>query len=172
MRQVNKCIVDISDGEVSSLEILSSLVSARMLSVALSVLHNRVLAEDAVQDAFVKIVDNASRFNAGTNGYAWICKITQNCALNILRHERRRQAKNIDDCFFLADPDNPFDRSDAAVTLQKAFAVLDETEKRVLYQKYFMDFTVRDSAKSLGMSKSSVQRAVDRAEAKMKKFLN
>lgn len=77
LRQVNMCIVDISDGEVSSLEILSSLVSARMLSVALSVLHNRVLAEDAVQDAFVKIVDNASRFNAGTNGYAWICKITQ-----------------------------------------------------------------------------------------------
>ena len=99
MRQVNMCIVDISDGEISSLETLSSLVSARMLSVALSVLHNRVLAEDAVQDAFVKIVDNASRFNAGTNGYAWICKITQNCALNILRHERRRQTTNIDDCF-------------------------------------------------------------------------
>lgn len=124
LRQVNMCIVDISDGEVSSLETLSSLVSARMLSVALSVLHNRILAEDAVQDAFVKIVDNASRFNAGTNGYAWICKITQNCALNILRHERRRKTTNIDDCFFLADPDNPFDRSDAAVTLQKAKSIL------------------------------------------------
>ena len=172
LRQVNKCIVDISDGEVSSLETLSSLVSARMLSVALSVLHNRVLAEDAVQDAFVKIVDNASRFNAGTNGYAWICKITQNCALNVLRRERRHRAENIDDCFFLADPSDPFGLSENTVTLQNALSVLDETEKKVVYQKYFMDFTVRDIAASLGMSKSTVQRTLDRAENKLRAYLS
>lgn len=78
-QKINRCIAEISDGDYSALEILSSLVSARMLSVAQSVLHQRSLAEDAVQDAFVKIVDNAKRFDKKTNGYAWICKITQNC---------------------------------------------------------------------------------------------
>ena len=171
-QKINRCIAEISDGDYSALEILSSLVSARMLSVAQSVLHQRSLAEDAVQDAFVKIVDNAKRFDKQTNGYAWICKITQNCALNILRRERRHRAENIDDCFFLADPSDPFGLSENTVTLQNALSVLDDTEKKVVYQKYFMDFTVRDIAASLGMSKSTVQRTLDRAENKLRAYLS
>ena len=171
-QKINRSIAEISDGDYSALEILSSLVSARMLSVAQSVLHQRSLAEDAVQDAFVKIVDNAKRFDKQTNGYAWICKITQNCALNILRRERRHHAENIDDCFFLADPSDPFGLSENTVTLQNALSALDETEKKVVYQKYFMDFTVRDIAASLGMSKSTVQRTLDRAENKLRAYLS
>lgn len=166
------CIIGISDGDISSLDVLSSLVSGRMLCVAMSVLHNRTLSEDAVQDAFVKIVDNARRFKDGTNGYSWICKITQNCALNILRRERRRPTENIDDCFYLADPSDPYESSEATMTLQRALQALDDTEKKVIYQKYFMDFTVRETAQSLGMSKSAVQRAIDRAEQKLRSFVD
>ena len=166
-QKINRCIAEISDGDYSALEILSSLVSTRMLSVAQSVLHQRSLSEDAVQDAFVKIVDNAKRFDKQTNGYAWICKITQNCALNVLR-----RAENIDDCFFLADSSDPFGLSENTVTLQNALSVLDETEKKVVYQKYFMDFTVRDIAAALGMPKSTVQRTVDRAESKLRQYLS
>lgn len=169
--QINKCLTDISDGQVSSLEILSCLVSGRMYSVAYSVLHDRILAEDAVQDAFVSIVDNAHRFKPDTNGYAWICKITQNCALNILRKERRRPTVDIDECFFLADPNDPFAKTEATLTLRRALSVLDEREKQAVYYKYFMDQTVRDIAKFTGQSKSAVQRTIDRAEQKMKTFL-
>lgn len=171
-QKINRLISDISDGDYSALDILSSLVSARMLSVAKSVLHEHSLSEDAVQDAFVKIVNNAKRFDKQTNGYAWICKITQNCALNILRRERRHRAENIDDCFFLADSSDPFGNTENTVTLQNALSVLDDTEKKVIYQKYFMDFTVRDIAAALSMSKSTVQRTVDRAESKLRQYLS
>ena len=170
--QINKCIRDISDGDVSSLELLSSIVSARMYSVALSVLHDMGLAKDVVQDAFVKIVDNARKFKQGTNGYAWICKITQNTAVNLLRKERRKPTCNIDDCFFLADTDDPFARVDVTLTLKRALSVLDETEKKAIYCKYFADQTVRDIAKYLGVSKSAAQRTIDRAEKKMREFLS
>ena len=91
---------------------------------------------------------------------------------NVLRRERRHHAENIDDCFFLADPSDPFGLSENTVTLQNALSVLDETEKKVVYQKYFMDFTVRDIAASLGMSKSTVQRTLDRAENKLRAYLS
>lgn len=170
-QQINDCIVGISKGDVFSLEILSSLVSARMLSVAMSVLHDKTLAEDATQEAFVKVVDNAKRFKQGTNGYAWICKIVQNCALNIFRKERRRPTVNLDDCFYLADQADPFGDAEVNLTLKKAMSLLDPTEQAVIYHKYFMDLTVRESAKLFGVGKSSVQRTVERAEKKLQQWL-
>ena len=171
-KQINIFIVQISQGNTFALEGLSRLVSARMLSIALSIVKNRATAEDVVQDSFLRIVRNAHMFKSETNGYAWICKITQNVALNALRAENRRRSENIDDFFNLSSDDDVAEKSTTQVALRKAMEVLTDFEKRVIYQKYFMDFTVRDSAKSLGKSKSAVQRAITSAEEKIKTFLN
>ena len=58
------------------------------------------------------------------------------------------------------------------MTVERAMSVLDACERQVIYQKYFMDFTVRDSAKALGISKSKVSRTVLGAEEKMKKYMS
>ena len=171
-KQINILIVQVSQGNTFALEGLSRLVSARMLSIALSIVKNRATAEDVVQDSFLRIVKNAYLFKPQTNGYAWICKITQNVALNALRAENRRRTDNIDDFFNLSSDDDVEETSTRHILLKQAMQGLSDFEKRVIYQKYFMDFTVRDSAKSLGKSKSAVQRAITAAEEKIKLFLN
>lgn len=171
-KQINSLIVGISQGNTFALESLSRLVSARMLSIALSIVKNRATAEDVVQDSFLRIVRNAHLFKPQTNGYAWICKITQNVALNALRTDNRRRWENIDDFFDLSSGDDVAEQSATQLTLRQAMSTLTDFEKRVVYQKYFMDFTVRDSAKSLNKSKSAVQRAIASAEEKIKKYLN
>lgn len=167
-RQINTLIVQISQGNVFALEGLSRLVSGRMLSVAMSVTKNRGLAEEAVQDSFLRVVQKAGTFRPNTNGYAWICKIVQNTALNAVRKEKRFRRENIDDYFNLADSLDVAEQSSAAVALQQAMAALTQMEKLVVYEKYFMDYTIRDIAKSIGKSKSAVQRMLSAAETKMK----
>ena len=169
--QINILIVQVSQGNTFALDALSRLVSARMLSIAQSIVKNRATAEDVVQDSFLRIVKSAHLFKPQTNGYAWICKITQNVALNALRSESRRRTENIDDFFHLSTDDDVAEQSTTQVMLRQAMNVLTDFEKRVIYQKYFMDFTVRDSASSLGKSKSAVQRAVSSAEEKIKNYL-
>lgn len=170
-RQINIYIVQISKGNEFALDALSRLVSARMLSIALSIVKNKSTAEEIVQDSFLKIVRNAHLFKPDTNGYAWICKITQNIALSVLQREKRNRTENIDDFFHLASDDDVEGKSATELLVEQAMSVLSDFEKRVIYQKYFMDFTVRDSAKSLSKSKSAVQRAIASAEEKMKKYL-
>lgn len=170
-RQINIFIVQVSQGNTFALEGLSRLVSARMLSIALSIVKNRATAEDVVQDSFLKIVNNAHQFKPQTNGYAWICKITQNVALNVLRKEGRWRSENIDDFFNLSSEEDVAEKSTSKLLLRRALHSLTDFEKRVIYQKYFMDFTVRDSAKSLGKSKSAVQRAITSAEVKLKNYI-
>ena len=170
-RQINVYIVQISQGNEFALDALSRLVSARMLSIALSVVKQRAVAEEVVQDSFLRVLHSAYQFQPNSNGYAWICKITQNVALNALRRESRNRTENIDDFFHLSADDDVAEESTTHLLLKQAMSSLSEFEKRVIYQKYFMDFTVRDSAKSLGKSKSSVQRAIESGEQKMRNFL-
>ena len=170
-KQINNLIVQISQGNTNALDDLSRLVSARMLSIALSVVNNRMTAEDVVQDSFLRIVKSAHLFKPQTNGYAWICKITQNVALNALRREHRLRTENIDDYFNLSVDDDVAEQSTNKLLLKQAMGTLTEFEKRVIYQKYFMDLTVRDSASSLGKSKSAIQRAIASAEQKIKIYL-
>lgn len=171
-QRINDCIVKISKGDSLALEELSRLVSGRMLSVAVSVVGSKSIAEEVVQDAFVRIYQNAARFRSGSNGYAWICKITQNVALNRLRSERNGMSVNIDEVFYLAADDNVEEQSVAAVMVRDAMKCCTVFERRVIYQKYFMDITVRDSAKILGRSRSAVARAIASGERKIKNYLN
>ncbi len=171
-RQVNIYIFQIAKGSEHALESLSRAISGRMMSVALSILHDRGLAEDALQESFLKIVQKAHTFSSGDNGYAWICKIVQNVSLNILRTERRRKTVNIDECFSLAMSDDVFERSRSSVDLANGMKTLTMEEQSIIYQRYFMDFTIRDIAKSTGKSKSYVQRLLVTAEEKLRNSLN
>ena len=169
-RRINYLILLIAEGDESALEELSRLVSGRMLSIATSILRDRGLAEEVVQDSFVRVIYNARSFKPDTNGYAWICKITQNLALNTLRRERRIATVNIDECFSLATNDDVFETSATHLILKQAMETLTPLERWILYQKYFMDLTVREIAQTVNKSKSAVQRALTSAEEKVRNF--
>ena len=166
---INKLILSIASGDEAALNELARLVSARMLSVARAIVHETSLAEDVVQESFIKIVDKAHRFKAGTNGYAWICKIVHNTALNMLR--KIKPTTDIDEFYDIAATADVAEKSAQSLAIEQAMSVLDQTEKQLIYQKYFMDYTVRDSAKAIGMGKSTVARKISEAEEKMRKFM-
>ena len=172
MRQkINYLISRIAKGDEAALEDLSRLVSGRLTSIAMSIVRNRALAEEIVQDTFLRVVYNANSFRPNSNGYAWLCKIAQNLALNALRRENRMKTVNIEDCFSLAATDDVFEQSAAHLVLKQAMDVLEPLERWILYQKYFMDLTVREIAEASGKSKSAVQRALASAEEKVRNFV-
>lgn len=63
MRKINNFILYIAKGHPQALEALYENIGGRMLAVAFSILRNRQMAEDAVQDSFLKIAKNASVLN-------------------------------------------------------------------------------------------------------------
>lgn len=61
-----------------------------MIGVAVRIVKRRELAEDVVQEAFVKIWRNAHRYDAALGpAKAWLYAIVRNQALNVLRDGRR-----------------------------------------------------------------------------------
>ncbi len=143
-----------------------------MYALCYSILHNKHDAEDAVQDSFLKIVEKCGGYALGTNGYAWIMKITRNIALDFLRKKGKRAEENIDDFFNLSDGSYSENKRDNAIMLEMAIKRLESTEKRLIYYTYYLDMTIREIAKEMGISKSAVSRQLKKAEENLKIFLN
>ena len=168
VQTINRLIACIASGNEAALNELARLISSRMLSVARAIVRDRALAEDVVQESFVRIVNKAHRFKYG-NGYAWVCKIVHNTALNTLR--KAKPTADIDEFYDIADTMDVAEKSAASLAVEQAMSVLDKQEKLLIYQKYFMDYTVRDSAKATGIDKSTISRKIIKAEEKMRLFL-
>ena len=62
----------------------------RMKSVALNLLASPADAEDAVQEAFLKVYRGAARFRGGSSVATWLYRILVNTCYDLMRKGRRR----------------------------------------------------------------------------------
>ena len=165
-------VAKIAAGEVRGIDKIYDAVGGRMLSVALGVVKNRALAEEVVQDSFLKIAKSASQFRRRDNAYAWILTIVRNTALNKLKSEKRRSGTDLEQAYGLFDARADVERTENAVLVGQALAVLSEEEKGMVCDRYFGELTVREIAAKRGIPKSTVARMLERAEAKMRNALS
>jgi RNA polymerase sigma-70 factor, ECF subfamily len=77
-------------GEVDAFERLYALHGARMKSIARNLLAHETDAEDAVQEAFLKIYRGAGSFRGTSAVSTWIYRILVNVCYDTLRRRKRR----------------------------------------------------------------------------------
>lgn len=113
-------------GRVEAFESLYAREGARMKSLAMNLLGNAADAEDAVQEAFLKVFRGARGFRGGAAASTWAIRILLNTCTDALRGRRRRPE----------DPVENLDRRPAAaadhplrLSLEKAVRNLPERER-------------------------------------------
>ena len=72
------------------------------------------MAEDIVQESFIRIVQGIKSYRSGTNGYAWVCRIVRNTAINYVRSAGGRRWQSLDE----------FDRAAECSFEEKSHSVL------------------------------------------------
>lgn len=82
-------INQIAKGNNEALEKLYILYKTNVFRVALVILEDPYLAEDAVQETFMKIKQNAKTFRYGINEKGWIMTIARNAAIDILNKHKK-----------------------------------------------------------------------------------
>ena len=78
----------IAAGDAAGVDALYECLGAAMLAAATAVLHDRFAAEDAVQEAFLRVVRGIRGYRPGTNGRAWVLRIVRNAAVDRLPDKR------------------------------------------------------------------------------------
>ena len=140
----------------------------KIYAVVLRILGDRDRAEDAAQQTWLKLVQNWERVSAlpwgETEGYT--VTVAKNCALDILRAERKTTA-------FPEDWDPPAqdthqEEYDYLVSLIRS---LPENYRRILELKCVEEQTNREIARRLGIKESTVAVRVMRGRAMLKERL-
>lgn len=168
---ISELIIAVSRGDESALASVYQRVGGRLLSIAIGLTRDRSSAQDVLHDSFIKIAKYAYQFKRGTNGYAWLCKIVRNTAINKIKSENLRRGFDIDGFFNLADGGDMAEKSDTAVLVENALKALSSRERTVIWLKYYNDMTVREIAAELSIPKSTAHEAIKAAEEKLRKEL-
>lgn len=86
---INRLIARVALSDRQAFAELYDATSAKLMGVTLRVLKDRAVAEDALQDVYVKIWRNADRYTArGLSPMTWLITIARNTAIDRLRARR------------------------------------------------------------------------------------
>ncbi|WP_363322969.1 sigma-70 family RNA polymerase sigma factor [uncultured Jannaschia sp.] len=92
--EIERWLAGAAIGDRAAFGRLYDATSAKLFGIALRVLGNRGEAEDAVQDIYVKIWNNADRYRVnGLSPISWLATIARNHCIDILRARRRESGR-------------------------------------------------------------------------------
>ena len=132
-------------------------------------LRDYALAEDAVQETFVKAWRAYGSYRKEASEKVWLMRIAVNTCRDLRRsrwfvHVDRRV--NMDD---LPEPAVPFEQPDD--TLTRAVLSLPNALRQVVTLHYFQGFTVLETAQLLHISRRTVHYRLDKAQRLLKSSL-
>lgn len=95
----------IAEGDRAAFQAVYDATSAKLFGVVLRILRDRDVAEDILQEAYVRIWDNAARFDATkASPITWMATIARNRAIDEVRRRRPRLSDDAEALERIADP--------------------------------------------------------------------
>jgi RNA polymerase sigma factor (sigma-70 family) len=161
-------------GDASALKRLYDATASRLYGVALQVLRDADLAQDAMQEAYLQIWRNAADYRASLSPpMAWLGLIVRSRALDLLR---RRKAARADKTVSLhredgddgpdlmealadgeAGPEQRLQQSQLAQSLHHCLAKLERKQREVVALAYFRELSHSELAEQLALPLGTVK---------------
>jgi RNA polymerase sigma-70 factor (ECF subfamily) len=111
------------------------------------------LAEDVVQETFLKVMGGAASYRPQGNERAWVLRIAHNTTIDITRRERQT-SQLIDNS---ADDESGFQETDVGLDFLKATEHLSERDRSIVILKVFSMLSHAEIAKTVNMTEGAVR---------------
>lgn len=165
----------VARGDQAALAELIRRHQSRLYQVAYRLLRDPLEAEDALQEVFLKVYDNAHRFEPKATVSAWLHRITANHCLNLLRQRHPQESLDKEDAPLVPDagatPLQALEEQDLSRRLEQLLEALPENQRRALILKRFAGLSYQEIGKELGLSPQAVDGLLKRARQFLKKAL-
>lgn len=164
-----------TEEDKSKFELIFNQYKQLMFYIANGILHDENLAEDAVQQAFLKIINNFQKIHdvkcPQTKSYIVI--IIKSISLDILRHQNRHKDvsyEEIEDNENLTGGISPEGKTDYQLLIS-AIQSLPQNYRNVLLLKYVHGCSMQEISTILGLSLENVKKILQRARKKLEQIL-
>ena len=133
-------------------------------------------ADDVLQNTFIKVFENVSKFKGNSNIYTWMYKIATHESLNLLSKKSRKLGISIEEWIEKRtdqlESDVYFEGDAMQLKLQKAIATLPEKQRLVFNMRYFEEMKYEKMSEILETSVGGLKASYHHAVKKIKHQIN
>lgn len=163
-------------GNLPAFEEIVRRYQRRVYATALRIVRRHELADEVVQEAFLRAFETLGRFDLGRPFGPWVCRIAANLAINHVRSPAAREQS-------LAEP-APDPPSTAAGPLEgvldaeaheilgRALDTLPAEQRAVFALRVFEELSYREIADALGIQMGTVMSRLSRARERLREALS
>ena len=141
MDQINLIIQELRTRNYQSFDTFYNLTKNQVFYAIISVVKDKDLAEDIMQDTYVKFLEKIDQYKDGANPYAYLSTIARNLAIN-LYNQRKREVYSEEIFETIASPEVKDDEED----IFKILDLLEPDEKEVVTLHIVNDLKFREIA--------------------------
>ena len=139
-------------------------------SAALRQVRSPDLAQEVAQSVFIELARNGERLAANTLLIAWLYQVTRRRAIDVVRRENRRQAREKTGEYLKAMNSTGQNWSEVEPLLEEAMDTLESDDRAAVLLRYFENKTLREVGTALGTSENAAQKRVSRAIERLHSF--
>jgi len=160
------------DGDAKAFEVLLERHERGVFHFILRFVQDRELANDLLQECFLRVVKNAKGYSRKARFTTWLYTIARNQCIDAARKARHRRTDSLD-APVSGDPDGRplgetiagqsdagFDRTDARemkTRIEAAIAQLSEEQREVFVMRELMQLQFNEIAEVIGISENTVK---------------
>ena len=148
-----------------------------MFRVALSVLHDETLAEDAVQEAFLQLIRHKVYFAKADSDDCkrYIITVIRNASINIYNNRKNESqvvsfTENLE-AVCGSEAIAPDEITEAENDYEPLMKTLPEKYYDVVYCLVVKDYSISETARRLGITEANVRKRYERAKKMMRQNL-
>jgi RNA polymerase sigma-70 factor (ECF subfamily) len=162
--QLAAALARCASGDRAALRVIYELEASRMLGVARRILRRNELAEEAVQDAFMRAWRAARSFDPKRGAArSWLYAILRNCALSILRDEGRFASDQEEPEQAVPSSEHAIAQLPESSALRRCLEKLDASRRAVVVLSYVHGLSHAELAGRLGVPLGTVKSWVRRS---------
>jgi len=165
---VKKCI----EGDNRAQKKLFDLFAPKLFGVCLRYMKDHDLAQDTLQDGFVKIFTKLSDYNGKGSFEGWMRRITVNTCLDQLRKDQKLKVNTpIDDVSFLVKDNHWIEEQLTAKDLLKLVESLPDGYRVVFNMFAIEGYSHKEIAEQLNISENTSKSQFSRAKSHLRRKL-
>lgn len=158
----SELIAQYRNGSEAAFELLVDRYKSRVYSTIFMIVKEQGVAEDLLQDVFVKVVQtlNSDKYNEEGKFHPWLMRIGHNLAIDHFRKMKRypsvvmEDGSNVFNTLMFAE-ENVEDikvKEETHAMLRRLVDELPENQKQVLIMRHYMDLSFQEIAEQTGVS--------------------
>ncbi len=164
---LDEYMVQLRDGDIDALDHIYEETKNLVFSICLSYMQDYMLAEDMMQDTYIRVRKYIEKYKPNSNAKSWISKIAKNTCLNEIK--KRKRISLVSDVY---DMDNiSEERKEETPLLDIALKILKPKELLILLSHIMDNKKLVDIAKDLNIPEGTVRWKYNNSLSKIRKYL-